>query len=60
MTQTNIPQPAPDMEKGYQPQRGFANDGYQPARALNSTPPKGGSGVPNPPSATPSTKATGA
>jgi hypothetical protein len=50
MRQNNTPPPAPDLGKGYQPLReGY---GYQPAQALNSTPPQGGSGLPSPTAST--------
>jgi len=46
MRQNSTPPSATDLGKGYQPLReGY---GYQPAQALNSTPPKGGSGLPSP------------
>jgi hypothetical protein len=50
MRQNSTPPSATDLGKGYQPLReGY---GYQPAQALNTTPPQGGSGLPSP---TPST-----
>ena len=41
------------LKKNAAPAR--AQDGYQPARALNGTPPQGGSGVPSPASSKPAT-----
>jgi hypothetical protein len=47
MVPSNTPPAARVENRGYQPLR----EGYQPSRALNSTPPQGGSGVPVPASA---------
>ena len=44
MHRSNTPPPVPNVGKGYQPLR----EGHQPAQALNSAPPQGGSGVPGP------------
>lgn len=45
-----VPQaPSGETRYGYQP----VGKGHQPTRALNSTPPQGGSGVPSPAPATP-------
>ncbi len=43
MPDNNTTQPVSNEERGYQPLR----DGYQPAKTLESDPPKGGSGVPS-------------
>lgn len=49
MPRNSTPTPAPSVDRGYQPLR----EGYQPTQALSSTPPQGGSGLPDPAMATP-------
>lgn len=49
MRQSKTPSPAPMADRGDQ----LLFRGYQPARALTSTPPQGGSGVPAAPPAAP-------